>query len=67
MFIYTPYSTNSLFSDFVRGIFGGHFGGCARLFGNYLGVILEVFVKDFEGTTIQRAKENTAKTVLFTI
>ena len=29
--------------------FRGSFGVCARLFGDHLGVILEVFVKDFEG------------------
>ena len=37
------------------------FRGCAKLFGVYLGVISEVFVKDFEGETIQRVKEKIQK------
>ena len=39
--------------------------GCARLFGDYLGVIWEVFCEDFEGKIIQRVNAKTRKTVFF--
>ena len=55
---------NSLFSEFFREFSGVILGG-ARLFGNYLGVIWEVFVKDFEGKTIQRVNAKTGKAVFF--
>ena len=47
--------------------FRGSFWGCARLFGDYLGVIWEVFCEDFEGKTIQRVNAKTGKTLFFTI
>ena len=47
--------------------FRGSFWGCATLFGDYLGVIWEVFCEDFEGKTIQRVNAKTGKTVFFTI
>ena len=47
-------------------MFGARFGGCATLFEDYLGVILEVVVKDFKGKTIQRVNEQIAKTTRFT-
>ena len=47
--------------------FSVSFWGCARLFGDYLGVILELFCEDFEGKTIQRVKEKLAETLFFTI
>ena len=56
-----------VYSASFSGNFQGSFWGCARLFGDYSGVILEVFVKDFEGKTIRRVKEKIAKTELFTI
>ena len=43
------------------------FGLSATLFGDYLGVILEVFCEDFEGKTIQRVNAKTGQTVFFTI
>ena len=45
----------------------GAFWGCATRFGDYLGVIWELFVKDFEGKTIQRVNAITGKTVFFSI
>ena len=34
---------------------------CARLFGDYLGVVWEVFCEDFEGKTIQRETQKLVK------
>ena len=63
----TPYSINSLFSEFFRK-FSGSFSGFATLFGDYLGVIWEVFCEVFEGETIiQRVNAKTRKTVFVTI
>ena len=53
-------------ANFSRS-FRGSFWGCARLFGDYLGVIWEVFCEDFEGKTIQRVNAKSGKTVFFTI
>ena len=56
-----------VYSASFSGNFRGSFWRCARLFGDYLGVIWEVFCEDFEGKTIQRVREKSAKTVFFTI
>ena len=50
-----------VYSASFSGNFRGSVGGCATLFGDYLEVNLEVFVKDFEGKTIQRAKKKQQK------
>ena len=38
---------------------------CVRLFGDYSGVILQVFWEELEGKTIQKTKITTAKTLFF--
>ena len=61
----TPYSMDSLFSEFFMEFSGVILGVCEtiwRLFRGHLGGI----VKDFEGKTIQRVKKK-ATTVFFII
>ena len=49
---------NSLFSEFFWKLPGGILCVCVRLFGDYLGVILEVFWEDFEGQTTKNKCQN---------
>ena len=56
-----------VYSASFSGKFRAAFWGCARLFGDYLEIIWEVFCEDFEEKTIQRVNAKTRKTVFFTI